>query len=152
MSTIKIANWPPSRQVTLSIVLKFHFWEVFSKRGTTDSVRSKSSNVIIIVTINVKQVKEGLLLVYYLKTFKPMTKYLHHQWWGPRPNLDWNRSTYFSNRRARKMEKCLNSLFKFCLFLFSSPEDNVLKVSFCDGPLSVVHRPCVCVCSSTISF
>jgi len=27
--------------------------------------------------------------------------------------------------------------------LFSSPEHNVLKVSFCDGPLSVVHRPCV---------
>ena len=27
--------------------------------------------------------------------------------------------------------------------LFSSPEHNVLKVSFCDGPLSVVHRLCV---------
>ena len=27
--------------------------------------------------------------------------------------------------------------------LFSSPEHKVLKVSFCDGPLSVVHRPCV---------
>jgi len=28
----------------------------------------------------------------------------------------------------------------------SSPEDNVLKVSFCDGPLSVVHRPSVSPC------
>ena len=27
--------------------------------------------------------------------------------------------------------------------VFSSPEHKVLKVSFCDGPLSVVHRPCV---------
>jgi len=36
---------------------------------------------------------------------------------------------------------------------FSSPEHKVLKVSFCDGPLSVVHRPSVrpCVRPSTIS-
>jgi len=34
--------------------------------------------------------------------------------------------------------------------IFSSPEHKVLKVSFCDGPLSVVHylsvRPSVCAC------
>ena len=37
---------------------------------------------------------------------------------------------------------------------FSSPEHNVLEVSFCDGPLSVVHRPCVrpSVRASTISL
>jgi len=29
---------------------------------------------------------------------------------------------------------------------FSSPEDNVLKVSFCDGPLSVFYRPSLCPC------
>ena len=34
--------------------------------------------------------------------------------------------------------------------VFSSPEHKVLKVSFCDGPLSVVHRPCVR--ASTISL
>ena len=38
-------------------------------------------------------------------------------------------------------------------WLFSSPEDNVLKVSFCDGLLSVI-RACVhlSVCLSTISL
>ena len=36
--------------------------------------------------------------------------------------------------------------FNSTLFLFSSPEHKVLKVSFCDGPLSVVHRPCVRAC------
>ena len=29
---------------------------------------------------------------------------------------------------------------------FSSPEHKVLKVSFCDGPLSVAHRPCFRPC------
>jgi len=29
---------------------------------------------------------------------------------------------------------------------YSSPKNNVHKVSFCDGTLSVVHRPCARVC------
>jgi len=39
-------------------------------------------------------------------------------------------------------------------FLISSPEHKVLQVSFCDGPLSVVHRQCVrpSVRASTISL
>jgi hypothetical protein len=36
----------------------------------------------------------------------------------------------------------------FSCFLFSSPEDNVLMVSFCNGPLSVVHGPCVHPCAN----
>jgi len=42
----------------------------------------------------------------------------------------------------------------FCGLLLSSPEDNVLKVSFCVSPLSVVYCPCVrpSVRASTISF
>jgi len=32
------------------------------------------------------------------------------------------------------------------MVFISSPEHTVLKVSFCDGPLSVVHRPCVRLC------
>ena len=42
----------------------------------------------------------------------------------------------------------------FRAWLFSSPEHKVLKVTFCDGPLSVVRRPCVraCVRPSTISL
>ena len=46
------------------------------------------------------------------------------------------------------------NLYSYLIFsVFSSPEHKVLKVSFCDGPLSVVHRPCVrpCVRASTIS-
>ena len=38
--------------------------------------------------------------------------------------------------------------------LLATPEHKVLKVSFCDGPLSVVHRPSVRACAraSTISL
>jgi len=41
---------------------------------------------------------------------------------------------------------CWNAImFKWSsiIHVFSSPEHKVLKVSFCDGPLSVVHRPSV---------
>ena len=37
----------------------------------------------------------------------------------------------------------LSNFLQRVICIFSSPEDNVLNVSFCDSPLTVVHRPCV---------
>ena len=34
-------------------------------------------------------------------------------------------------------------MFEIVQHVFSSPEHNLLKVSFCDDPLSVIHHLCV---------
>ena len=61
----------------------------------------------------------------------------------------------FKNYKIKKQYIFLKyTIFMLCQALFSSPEHKVLKVSFCDGPLSVVHCPSVrpCLRASTISL
>ena len=55
----------------------------------------------------------------------------------------------YSWRDRSVKSKCSNTSDSI-EWVFSSPEHKVLKVSFCDGPLSVVHRPCIR--ASTISL
>ena len=82
-------------------------------------------------------------------------------WLNLKPKENWDTRINYRNEKALNIfRKCIScerplslpadkkrnvfvSNTKYFVVVFSSPQHNVLKVRFCDGPLSVVHHPSV---------